>query len=213
MFPKRYLNDLVMSTLSLRLRAGLRSGLRSRRRRQHFFFSLVGWMSRIFLVSVFLLGLIHCGSQKCLPDCPQGYVCVVGQCQIDPKKGKEGLSLCEDYCTRLIGCQEKSSFPTKSKVNICIAQWCKKNYPPERKKFYLRSQECYLAASCQDIQNYLQFQSGFLRTCIGCSIDTDCPGGFRCDLMKKLCLNACQTSAECRTTYECQNNKCIVKAG
>ena len=142
----------------------------------------------------------------CEPLCGAGYTCIYGQCQLDPIGGREQAITCLAYCDRLTECKRTTSA-------ACVASQCRplSQYDDADRQFRLSLYECHLAASCAEITNYLEFQRGFLQSCIGCSRDSHCPGGFRCNLAQKVCLNSCKGPSECRDSHECVQSRCQAK--
>jgi hypothetical protein len=148
--------------------------------------------------------MVHCGGNTCEPSCPNGYTCQFGQCILDADGGKVQSIRCEDYCARLVTCNRSQL--AKCQQNQCSIALTQ--LPTAERTFRLRFYECHMAATCAQIGDYLDLQSGFLRTCIGCVQDSHCPGGYRCNVGNRLCLNECKSDTDCRGTHTCVNNRC-----
>ena len=144
-----------------------------------------------------------CSSPQCLPKCSVGYLCQHGQCTLDPNDGRSRAITCKDACKKLDTCHLGD--PIK-----CTAQ-CQDitTIEGEKKDYLLRYYECFLAASCFDVREYLNASGkNFLWQCIGCREDSDCQGGYLCNAEQKKCRTSCMRPTDCKQGFRCDLGKC-----
>lgn len=151
-------------------------------------------------------------ARECLPGCGPGYLCKDGQCELDPNGGRAKAIRCPRYCAYLSECTNGQKNATTCESTECNDL---STMSENERDFWVRFYECQLAATCEEIDDYLgakgnYLREGYLWRCIGCLEDTHCPGGYRCDTTKRSCLLACKGQNDCRNDagYQCKDGKC-----